>query len=109
MLSKQEKRYLEAVTEDLQETKNTILHFVDLYLQYQATGDVKTCEMVEQSLSEAHEFLVREFGVKTQAEVDALLSNLKNGNVQALPNCGVLLEKNPTDHLESILTAFDRP
>ena len=72
-------------------------------------GDMVTARRVEQSLSEVHEFLVREFGVKTQAEVDALLSNLKNGNIQALPNCGVLLEKNPTDHLESALTAFGHP
>ena len=94
---------------ELEDTKAAIESHAKNYFLYRQAGNVRYCKALAQSFTEAHGYLVRNFGITTAAEIDELLSNLKNGNVYAHPNSGVLLEKNPTDHLESVLTAFGHP
>ena len=96
----------------LEVTKAEIEHRADLYLQYREAGKETGCRAMEKFMTNARDYLLRDFGVSTAAEVNELIRLLtlrKNGNVQAFPIGGVLLKRNPTDHLESVLTAFGRP
>lgn len=69
---------IDVLIEDLEETRDKILNFIKSFLQHQAAGETHKCQMLEASIIEAHEYLVRTFGIKSEEEIEQLLSQLKN-------------------------------
>ena len=100
---------IEYLIEDLEETKKAIEYHASKFRQAQKAGDTWNCKLLQTSMIQAHGYLVQNFGVQTAAEVDALLHDLKNGNVRARLDSGAQCEKNTTDHLESCLWLSTAP
>ena len=87
-------RQVKAMIADLERVRFAIELCASKFAEAQKEGNVRHCSQVQRSMIQAHGYLVREFGVETSAQVDALLYDLRNGNVRARLDSGTQHEKN---------------